>query len=191
MKVGFDIDGVLADFITPYLDFLATRAGCDTIEADACADLFFAGHAALTKELVSQCLFELARDEAFWHGLKPIPTAEQWDAISRLSRAGRVVFITHRMQQERFDITELTRQWLHNHGVDEPVVHVTSEKKSQLIHAMSLQCFVDDRHENCEDIATQTTAQAFLLHRPYNRDFSHPKVQRIANLDEFFAYVES
>jgi uncharacterized HAD superfamily protein len=71
------------------------------------------------------------------------------------------------------------------------VVHFTQEVKSQLVQKLAVELFVDDRHENCEDVATQTEAVVMMPHRPYNRAFDHPKVQRIQDLSELFAYLGS
>jgi uncharacterized HAD superfamily protein len=54
---------------------------------------------------------------------------------------------------------------------------------------LKIELFVDDRHENCEDVAVQTEALVFMPHRPYNQAFEHPKVRRIRELDEVFAYL--
>jgi uncharacterized HAD superfamily protein len=99
-----------------------------------------------------------------------------------------VVFITHRWVRDSYDINQVTCEWLRRHGIDNPVVYFTQELKSQLVRQMNIELFVDDRHENCEDVATQTEAVVLMPHRPYNQYFAHPKVQRIQDLNELFAY---
>jgi len=83
----------------------------------------------------------------------------------------------------------VTCDWLRRHGVSDPLVHFTQDKKSALVQKLNIDLFVDDRHENCEDVATQTAAMVFMPHRPYNQAFNHPKVQRIRELDEVFVYL--
>jgi uncharacterized HAD superfamily protein len=67
----------------------------------------------------------------------------------------------------------------------------TQEKKSLLVQKLNIELFVDDRHENCEDVATQTDAVVLMPHRPYNQAFNHPKVRRIHELDELFVHLSN
>jgi hypothetical protein len=53
-----------------------------------------------------------------------------------------------------------------------------------------VELFVDDRHENCRDVAENTGALVLMPHRSYSQHFDHPRVQRIHDLNELFAYVE-
>jgi len=191
MMIGFDIDGVLADFVTPFLLLLERRAGRGPIKPEAYADPNFSDHPFLSKEIVSECLSDISDDPNFWQALAPIPSRHQWRSLDRLSREGRLVFLTHRWQRDTYDINQITCSWLEKHGVSNPVVHVTQEKKSLLIQKLDVKLFVDDRHENCEDVATQTDALVMMPHRPYNRSLNHPKVRRIQDLDEFFVYLTS
>ena len=71
------------------------------------------------------------------------------------------------------------------------MVHFTQENKSVLVRQLNIGIFVDDRHENCHDVATETDALVMMPHRPYNQAFNHPKVRRIQELDELFAHLAS
>jgi uncharacterized HAD superfamily protein len=114
MTVGLDIDGVVADFITPFLKLLEARSGGGPIDPASITDPNFMQH---------------------------------------------------------------------------PFFHFTQEKKSALIRKSGIELFVDDRHENCEDVATETDAVVLMSHRPYNQAFSHPKVRRIHELDEIWDHL--
>jgi uncharacterized HAD superfamily protein len=85
---------------------------------------------------------------------------------------------------------KITCDWLSKHGVSNPVVYFTQNQKSELIVKLKVELFVDDRHENCRDVAENTEALVLMPHRSYNQHFDHPRVQRIHDLEELFAYVE-
>jgi uncharacterized HAD superfamily protein len=189
MTLGFDIDGVLADFITPFLRLLEERVGGGPIDPASITDPNFMHHPHLTREIIMECMDTTSYDPEFWRDLAPLPSKEQWRALDRLNRDHQVLFITHRWVRENYDIHGVTRDWLTRHGVSNPVVHFTQDKKSLLVKSLNVELFIDDRHENCEDVATATDAAVFMPHRPYNRDFNHPKVRRIEQLDELFDYV--
>jgi uncharacterized protein len=190
MMIGLDIDGVLADFISPFLRVLAQRTGNGPIDPESVTDPNFMNHPFITTEIISECIASISCDSRFWQELVPLPSAEQWRALDRLNHKHQLVFITHRCAQETYDIAEVTRDWLRRHGISKPVVYFAQSYKSELIGKLSVELFVDDRHENCLDVAENTTARVLMPHRPYNQAFDHPRVQRIWQLDEIFAYIE-
>jgi len=189
MLVGLDIDGVVADFVTPFLQLLERRSGGGPIDPETISDPNFTRHPFLTKEIIDACVEEVSGDAEFWRRLAPLLPARQWLSLDRLSRERRLIFITHRWEKSNYDINQVTCDWLRGQGVSEPVVHFTQDKKSQLVRQLGIRLFVDDRHENCEDVATQTEALVLMPHRPYNQAFSHPKVRRIQDLDALFEYL--
>ena len=190
MMVGLDIDGVLADFLSPFLKVLAQRAGTEPIDPLSITDPSFIKHPFISNNTISACMVEVSNDAAFWQELEPLPTAKQWRALDGLSREGRLVFVTHRYERETYSIHQVTCDWLKKQGVSNPVVYFTQEHKSDLVRKLKVQLFVDDRHENCLDVAENTDAVVMMPHRSYNGSFRHPKVQRILDLEELFAYLE-
>ena len=94
----------------------------------------------------------------------PLPSAEQWQALDRLSYEKNLVFVTHRYERETYDIGQVTRDWLRKHVVSHPVVYFTQNHKSELIGKLNVELFVDDRHENCRDVAENTEAVVLMPH---------------------------
>jgi uncharacterized HAD superfamily protein len=189
MIVGFDIDGVLADFITPFLQLLAQRTGTRSIDPASVIDPNFLAHPFITPAMIFDCMEAVSYDPEFWRALTPLLTAKQWRELDRICRAHQTVFITHRWVRDSYDINRVTCDWLRSHGVSDPVVYFTQNKKSVLVRELGIGLFVDDRHENCHDVASETEAVVFMPHRPYNQAFDHPRVRRIQQLEELFEYL--
>jgi uncharacterized HAD superfamily protein len=189
MMIGLDIDGVLADFITPFLQLLEQRTGNGPIDPASITDPNFMRHPFLTQDIVFECMERASYDPEFWRSLAPLPSRTELQALERITGEHEVAFITHRWVRDTYDIQQITCEWLRRHGLNDPVVYFTQEKKSQLVKKLEVELFVDDRHENCEDVATRTDAVVLMPHRPYNQAFEHPKVRRIRQLDELVAYL--
>jgi uncharacterized HAD superfamily protein len=189
MLVGLDIDGVLADFVSPFLRLLQERIGSAPIEPQAYVDLYFSDHPELSREIVTECILKVSNDPKFWAQLDPLPSSEQWKVLDDLSRRQKLIFVTHRYECDNYSIHQVTCDWLRNHGVSEPVVYCTQSHKSELIEKLKVGLFVDDRHENCRDVAENTRAVVLMPHRPYNQAFTHPGVQRIRDLDELLPFI--
>jgi len=191
MMIALDIDGVLADFVAPFVRVLEKYADSGTIDLRSITDPNFSNHPYLSQEMVSKCILEVSNDPIFWQQLEPLPPPDHWQALNALSAQERLVFITHRYERATYDIGQVTSHWLKQHGIADPVVYFTQKHKSELIGELGIEVFVDDRHENCQDVAENTDAVVFMPHRTYNQSFSHPRVQRIQDLTELFAYLDS
>ena len=189
MIVGLDIDGVVADFISPFLRVAEKRVGNGPIPADTITDLSFKQHPFLSERIVSECMKAVSYDPDFWRDLSPLLSPGEWEKLDTLSRKDQLVFITHRYERETYDIHEVTKDWLRKHGISKPLVYFTQESKVDLVKNLSVGLFMDDRHENCQEVAEKTNAIVVMPHRPYNRAFSHPQVNRIANFNELFDYL--
>ena len=187
--LGLDIDGVLADFLSPFLRVVEKKIGNGPIPAETITDFNFKDHPILSEKIVDECMVKVSYDPAFWQRLSPLLSAEEWQALDHLSRKGQLVFITHRYERETYDIRQVTCDWLKRHGIAKPVAYFTQESKAKLVDGLGVDLFVDDRHENCQEVAEKTQATVVMPHRHYNQTFSHPRVKRIWNFNELFSYL--
>ena len=189
MLLGMDIDGVVADFLPSFLRVVEQRLGNGPIAVETITDFNFKQHPVLTEAIVEECMTAVSYDADFWHRLSPLLAPSEWEALEGLSRRGQLVFITHRYVRENYDIKQITCEWLSKHGISKPVVHCTQDYKSTLVESLGVKLFVDDRHENCQDVAEKTEATVVMPVRPYNQSFTHPRVKRIKNFNELLGYL--
>lgn len=187
--VGLDIDGVVADFLSPFLRVVEEKIGNGPIPPETITDFNFKDHPILSEKIVYECMAEVSYDPAFWQTLSPLLSAQEWQELDRLSRKEQLVFITHRYERETYDIHEVTCGWLKRHGIGRPIVYFTQESKAKLVDHLGVGLFVDDRHENCQEVAEKTAATVVMPHRHYNQSFHHPRVKRIRNFNELFVYL--
>lgn len=189
MLVGLDVDGVVADFLGPFLRFVEMQIGCAPIAPETVVDLSYKDHPVITDTVLERCLEALAEEPDFFDRLIPLLTPPEWRALDALSRERRLVFITHRQAREGRDVQRLTSDWLQRHGVTDPIVHCTADYKSRLVEDLGVGVFVDDRPENCLDVAENTRATVYMPRRRYNEFFNHPKVTRFDRFGELLDYL--
>lgn len=190
MVIGLDIDGVVADFLSAFLKLLETRLGNGPIATETIRSFNFKDHPLLTEEVVWKCMEEVSYDPAFWENLSSLISLEDWSRLEELSRNAKLVFVTHRHVRETYSIHEVSSNWLRRHGISRPVVYFTQEPKGKLIQDLGVRLFMDDRYENCQEVAENSQALVLMPHRTYNQDFHHPRVQRIWSFRELFTHME-
>jgi phosphoglycolate phosphatase-like HAD superfamily hydrolase len=90
--------------------------------------------------------------------------------VARLGRVAKdlhweVLFITQRPSTAGQTVQTQTQRWLRKHGFDLPSVHTTRGSRGTIAAALSLDAVVDDRFENCLDVANQSRAWSINIAR--------------------------
>lgn len=85
--------------------------------------------------------------------------------IAETTRARRweVIFITTRPATAGDSTQRQTQRWLQAHGFDFPAVCVLERSRGRLASVLQLHAVVDDRPENCLDVAADSKAKSLLI----------------------------
>ncbi len=87
--------------------------------------------------------------------------------LARLAKDLRwdVIFVTQRPSTGGQTVQVQTQRWLRKHGFDMPSVYTTRGSRGKIAAALTLDALVDDRLENCVDVATESRAWAIFVAR--------------------------
>ena len=102
----------------------------------------------------------------FWETLDEIEAG----AIARLSRLVQerrweLIFLTSRPETSGDTAQAQSCRWLAARGFSSPSVFVVHGSRGKIAAALDLDILVDDRPENCLDVAVDSTARAILVWR--------------------------
>lgn len=177
MKIAFDIDGVIANYVRGFMALIIALSGRDLfLESDwtdpPCWDWYkLRGY---TKDEVSAAQTAILESPDFWFNLEPMThdVAQLAIAFEELDDHHEVYFITHRSGQHARRQTE---DWLvHALGLWEvpTVLLVGYRMKGVAAKALGLDLYIDDNYDNCLDCVEQSPlTRTYLLDRAYNRVF--------------------
>lgn len=104
--------------------------------------------------------------ENFWETLaeiKPGTVARLW-TLSR-EREWEVIFLTKRPPSAGVTAQLQTQRWLAAAGFEHPSTFVVQGSRGRIAAALDLHYVVDDRPENCLDVASDSSARAVLVRR--------------------------
>jgi hypothetical protein len=194
LRIGFDMDGVLADFASAFGEVEARlfdsgpRTPAGQPEADqpgAPTDKpegSLGGRDANAHESPRrrEAVWSAIRSTPdFWTTLKP--TAE--GAVKRLhaltiQHRWEVFFITQRPETEGETVQRQTQRWLVAQGFDLPSVLVIAGSRGAAAAALRLDYHVDDSPQNCLDVMTDCGARAILI----TAQDSNPASNRVKKL---------
>lgn len=161
IRVGFDVDGVIANFNKTF------RETTTQLEP-ALADQERTGPAAraLAADAMKRVWDHIGRTPQWWLQLEPYEP----DQIARLYRTSRerrweVYFMTTRPSSAGETTQFQTQWWLETHGFPLPAVLTVPGSRGDAANAIKLDICVDDRLTNCVDIIAASRSKAVLLLR--------------------------
>jgi 5'(3')-deoxyribonucleotidase len=167
MKIGFDVDGVLANFNEAFVRTFRTVTGKNLFEPQDTVNPPIWDYHVLrgyTKEEIGRVVEEIDKSLTFWADLNPLEGAE---AVARRNWQDHdVYFITHRTLGQ--DIKWQTETWLTFEVHTSPTVLLSGEK-GMCAKALDLDVYIDDKWENVVNVALHSpTTRTYLYSRAYN-----------------------
>lgn len=184
MRIGFDLDGVLADLHEPFMRLalelfpdldrqlaeeepgLPPAPGTpDETASDELEDPP-PPSVSLTRRQTEAVWKAVSRIEDFWETLGECEPG----AIARLAslaeeRRWEVIFLTSRPSSAGRTVQRQSQRWLERHGFLHPSAFVVHGSRGKIADALRLDAVVDDRPDNCLDVALESKAGALLLWR--------------------------
>lgn len=158
LRLGIDVDGVLADFRTAFRS-LATRelghSGAGEVEAE------------LSKGDIERLWKAVVRTPNWWAEL-PAYEPEQIVRLYELSRQGHweVFFLTSRPPSGGDAVQLQTQVWLERYGFYMPsVLTAPAGARGELTRALRLDLVVDDHLVNCMEIVGASNAKVLNMAR--------------------------
>jgi hypothetical protein len=185
LRVGFDLDGTVADMYsalrreaialfgedvlrTPVEASKPQEAGKEQTplpkaEDDQAATLAIQ-ELHLTARQQNQLWDHVKKIDNFWTSLPELEPG----IISRIAKAAadrrwEVIFLTTRPATKGELVQLQSQRWLEAHGYQYPSVYVVQRSRGKIADALGLDAFVDDRPENCLDIAVESKAKVILV----------------------------
>src|SRR5262245_3574475 len=184
MRVGFDLDGTVADLqsalareaveLFPEIDpaSLPRSAAPDSdrehtpytrpdevqVERVSISALSHGQQRELWKTVCARVNFWETLDE-----IEPGVLARLFTVASQ--RRWEVIFLTSRPQTAGYSAQQQSHRWLVANGFLTPSVFVVHGSRGKIAESLGLDMIVDDRPENCLDIAMDSKARAVLVWR--------------------------
>jgi hypothetical protein len=218
LRIAFDLDGVLADMESALLREAAALFGPAATEAappterppvesqdkstSADADLPEddlvpappVTRLRLTPRQARRLWRHVEMLENFWESLDELEPG----AVAQLATLARehrweVIFLTKRPESGGDTVQLQTQRWLEAKGFSLPSVFVVHGSRGLVADALALDVVIDDRPENCMDVAADSNAGAFLLWRGLDKDVpaavQHPRIRIVKSVEECFAIL--
>ena len=164
LRLGFDVDGVLADFRTAFRSAAREWLHREIAEAESGSSPDSA--AALSPSEIERVWRQIGRTPNWWMNVRPFEP-EQIARLYAMARAGRweVCFLTKRPASGGDAVQFQTQWWLEQHGFYLPAVVTVPGSRGDLANALRLDLVVDDQYVNCAEIVAAAPTKTLLMLR--------------------------
>jgi 5' nucleotidase, deoxy (Pyrimidine), cytosolic type C protein (NT5C) len=188
LRVAIDLDGTVADLSRAMHDIAKKKfrklQEIETASPGEVTDALLPVERPTLRDLglsasdLDRLWRHVLKQRNFWTTLDEIETG----IIARIQqladdRRWDVIFITTRPLAAGATTQLQSQEWLAAKGFRHPSVYVVKGSRGRLATALDLDAVVDDRPENCLDVATESTAKAILVW-PGPPDALGPGVER-------------
>jgi 5'(3')-deoxyribonucleotidase len=182
LRIGIDIDGVLADFTSSYIRELDRLNNTITDIGPKDIKEWHFERQHWPQEVVEQFWNTVAREGYFWRGLDRLTENDPY-YVSDLIERHDVYFVSKRP----LTVKAATEAWMYDHygwGQRLPTV-VLSNHKGHVAYGLELDIMFDDKPANLQDIMHHSPkTDLYLISQPWNQTFEHPYIHRVTTIKE-------
>jgi hypothetical protein len=159
LRLGIDIDGVLADFRSAFHATATRCLGREVPEETRSTP-------ALDPKDVKRVWQHIAGTPNWWMGLKAYEPDQIVRLYSLARRAGwEVFFLTNRPASAGDTVQFQTQWWLEQHGFYLPAVLTVPGSRGEVANGLRLDLVVDDLVMNCVEAVSASASKALLMLR--------------------------
>lgn len=186
IHLGIDVDGVIADFNTGFMDLFVKLTKEDRFgnpRADITTWNYATDQFGYTKEQDKAVWQSVMANPSFWRDLPAYKgTLEFLTTLRQLPI--RITFITSRVG---INVLQQTQDWLTANGFSYPAV-IISSNKGATCRRLGVTHYLDDKNENCVDVVKEVPGcRVVMFAQPYNQE--QPGTFRITQLGTFLDLV--
>ena len=176
LRVAFDLDGTIADmhvvlrkeaerlFAETDLSTSVEQAGAEVGSKDQPESAQVMAELHLTGRQQMQLWEHVKTIDNFWAGLPEMePGIVARIAQTVATRRWEVIFLTTRPLVAGETVQIQSQRWLEAHGFPLASVFVVKRSRGKIADALELDAVVDDRPENCLDVAIDSKAKPILI----------------------------
>jgi hypothetical protein len=161
LRIGVDVDGVIADFRTAFRTAAVRSLRRDVADAE---NLDSAG--PLSPEDVRRVWDHIGKTQNWW---MDVPAYEP-DQIARLYSVMRatgweVFFLTKRPPSAGDSVQFQTQWWIERFGFYLPAVLTVPGSRGEVANGLRLDMIIDDQLINCAEVISASTTKAMLMLR--------------------------
>ena len=192
MRIGIDVDQVLADWNTAFVNVLhdvCPHVNIPVENPDFPKVWAWPEYYGVTANQLYEAWKRVKGSSTFWSALDPLPDAV--DAISRLNQLAAagddIYFLTNRVG---YKCKLQTERWLEVMGMEYPTVLIVSDKLP-IVRTLGIHLFIDDRLETinavanaAEDESLPVRGHVYLKDYPHNREGRRDGVKVVGGIME-------
>lgn len=196
IRIGVDIDDVLAEFHKGYLPFVNAKLGGVGYTIEDMVTYSHAETLGVTYEEAIRLIFDFYATSAF-ENLEQVEGSHS--CLSRLLATGHFSFISITSRPTMLET--MTKRWLAsnfpkifqkvfltNQFSTDP--NTLMETKEGVCAAENVKVMIDDAPHHALKIA-QSGVTVLLFDRPWNRDVKHPNIFRVHSWQEIYVYLSA
>ena len=191
MRLGFDLDNVLANLMDPLNDHLNEKFDIEFVPemwtSRTIEDLKLDLEDDLQKEIAREVVYTVYNTE-FLKSLAPCEGAKS--VIDFLRRKGNEIYVITARKLEAFDISS---EWLKAHGIYFDAL-ICTKFKPRVAWNYGVRTFVDDDYDTLLKFVDFRQAKFFrkliVMSYPYNVGLQDKRIERANNMYEVLAKLE-